>query len=100
MPTQDRETLNDINKYVEALINYREQRDKQPIQKEELPEDTEIVDEGPKGSITIKYRTCGDESCQCMSGGEKHCPYRYRIYRKDGAMKKEYLGKATASEAQ
>ncbi len=99
LPKQDYETLNDISKYVEALINYREQLDDQPIQ-EELPADAEIVDEGPKGSIMIEYRTCGDESCHCMNGGEKHGPYRYRVYREDEAVKKEYLGKATTSEAQ
>lgn len=96
LPKQDRETLEDVQDYVEALLNYRDLLDEQPIDGSELPNDAELVDEGPdsKGSILIEYRTCGDESCHCMIGDEKHGPYRYRVYRESGDVKKEYLGKA------
>ena len=91
---QDRETLEDLQDYVEALLNYRGLVDEQPIEKEDLPDDAELVEETPKGSIMSEYRTCGDESCHCMNDGEKHGPYRYRVYREGESVKKEYLGKA------
>lgn len=94
LPKQDRETLEDVREYVDALIDYRNQLAEQPIREDELPEDTEVVDEGPKGTIAIEFRTCGDESCHCMSGGEKHGPYKYRVYREGETVKKEYIGKA------
>lgn len=97
LPKQDRETLADINAYVEALLNYHDLLDEQPIQEEELPDDAELLQDS-KGAIMSEYRTCGDESCHCMSGGEKHGPYRYRVYREGGSVKKEYLGKAEASQ--
>ncbi|WP_336346065.1 DUF6788 family protein [Halalkalicoccus ordinarius] len=91
---QDREILEDVREYVEALLNYHALLDEQPIDESYLPEDAELVEETPKGSIMNEFRTCGDESCHCMSGGEKHGPYRYRVYREEGEVKKEYLGKA------
>lgn len=94
LPKQDRETLEDVQDYVEALLNYRGLVDEQPIEEEDLPDDAELVKETPKGSIMSEYRTCGDESCHCMNDGEKHGPYRYRVYREGGSVKKEYLGKA------
>ena len=94
LPKQNRETLEDVRAFVDALIEHKEQLDEQPIQDGDLPGDTEIIDEGPTGAIAAEYRTCGDESCHCMSGGEKHGPYKYRAYWEDGTVKKEYLGKA------
>lgn len=94
LPKQDRKTLEDIQGYVEALLNYRDFANDQPIEDDDLPDDAELVAETPKGSIMSEYRTCGDDSCHCMNDGEKHGPYRYRVYRKGGTVKKEYLGKA------
>jgi hypothetical protein len=94
LPKQDDETLDDVQAYVEALLNYRELLAEKPIGEEDLPEDSEIVEEGPKGTILYEYRTCGDESCHCMSGGKKHGPYRYRAYRDGETVRKRYLGKA------
>lgn len=81
-------------RFVDALIEHKEQLDEQPIQEEDLAGDAEIIEDGPMGTIAVEYRTFGDESCHCMSSGEKHGPYRYRAYWKDGTVKKEYLGKA------
>lgn len=91
LPKQDQETLEDIRTYIVQLIEYRER----PIEPD-LPNDTEIVEDDPKGkgAVAAEYRTCGDDSCQCMSGGEKHGPYEYRVYREGDTVKKEYLGKA------
>ena len=36
--------------------------------------------------------TCGDETCKCMTDGEKHGPYKYRYYRTDdGTLTSEYI---------
>jgi hypothetical protein len=48
LPKQDDETLDDVQAYVEALLNYRELLAEKPIGEENLPEDSEIVEEGPK----------------------------------------------------
>ena len=96
IPKQDRETLEDISEYVEALLTHKAQLAEQPIEADDLPDNAKLV-ETPKGSNLIEYRTCGDESCHCLSGGKKHGPYRYRVYRESGSVKKEYLGKAETS---
>jgi hypothetical protein len=83
LPNQDDETLEDVQVYIEALLNYRELLSEEPIGEEDS-----------HGTILHEYRTCGDESCQCMSGGEKHGPYRYRVSRDGDTIRKEYLGKA------
>jgi hypothetical protein len=94
LPKQDRETLAEISEYVEALINHKTLLAEPSSEPAELPEDSEGDQEGLTGSIHYEFRTCGDESCQCMTGGTKHGPYRYRVYREGETIKKEYLGKA------
>ncbi|WP_336364858.1 DUF6788 family protein [Halalkalicoccus salilacus] len=76
-----------------ALLNYRDLLAEQPIQEKDLAGDAEIIDDGPTGAIAVEYRRCGDESCHCMTGDEKHGPYNYRAKWEDGAVKKEYLAK-------
>lgn len=93
LPKQNRATLEDIRAFVDELIEHKQQLDEQPIQEENLSGDVEVVEESPKGTVYKEYRTCGDESCHCMSGGEKHGPYKYRAKLEDGTVKKEYLGK-------
>lgn len=93
LPKQNRETLEDVRAFVDELLEHKEQLDEQPIQEDDLPGDAEILEDGPAGAIAIERRTCGDESCHCMNGGEKHGPYKYRAYWEDGTVKKEYLGK-------
>ena len=97
LPTQDRETLEEIHVYVEALIEYKEQLAEQPITDDDpdLSDDAEVVeDNGSDGKVFYEYRTCGDDSCHCMSGGEKHGPYRYRAYWDGEIVRREYLGTA------
>ena len=84
----------ELKGYGDSYDNIVRQLDEQPIQEEDLSGDVEVVEEGPKGTVYKEYRTCGDESCHCMSGGEKHGPYKYRASWEDGTVKKEYLGKA------
>ena len=78
VPKQDDVTLRDLRAYVDELLEYRQQN----ITSEDLPDDAQPVAEADdgKGTIVAEMVTCGDDSCACMNGGEKHGPYRYRYY--------------------
>ncbi|SNR72158.1 hypothetical protein SAMN06266787_1158 [Halorubrum ezzemoulense] len=94
LPKQDTETLQEIQSYVEALIEYRDQS----VDTDELPEAAEPVnrpDNLETGTIVKEKVTCGDDSCKCASGDpqDMYGPYLYRYYRENGTMKSEYIGK-------
>lgn len=95
LPKQDTDTLRDIREYVDELIDHNENR---TITIEDLPEGAEPVEDddssGGQGTIVKEYVTCGDDSCRCSKGGEKHGPYKYRYTWSDGKVKSEYIGKA------
>ncbi len=93
LPKQDDEALRDAREYIDALLNAREQRREKPISESELPADAQVLDKESSGAVYLEYRTCGDESCSCMSGGAKHGPYEYRAYRDGDTVRREYLGK-------
>lgn len=95
LPKQDDDTLQDARTYIDELLSDREQRRQQPVTETELPNDAELVESESSGAVYLEYRTCGDETCSCMSGGEKHGPYKYRAYRDGDTVRREYLGKAT-----
>lgn len=93
IPKQSDSTLKDLEQYVAEL---REYRDKE-VTPDDLPENAEQVEDGDTGSegtLVKEYVTCGDESCGCMDGGDKHGPYRYRYFYKNGSLTSEYVGKA------
>jgi hypothetical protein len=93
LPKQDIETLEDAREYIDELIEYQER----PVEPADLPDNAEPVEDGDdsqQGTIVEQYRTCGDETCSCMTGGEKHGPYNYRYWREDGELQSEYEGKA------
>ena len=91
LPKQGNDTLRDARDYIEELLERRSQ----PVDESELPDEAEPVnaDRSGKGTVVQEYVKCGDESCRCMSGGEKHGPYLYRYYRADGKVRSEYVGK-------
>lgn len=92
LPKQDDATLEDTREYIDALLSARQQA----VGVDELPDDAEpadVEDESGKRTLVKEFVTCGDETCACMSGGEKHGPYLYRYYRKDGNLTSEYVGK-------
>ncbi|KYH24831.1 hypothetical protein HAPAU_32080 [Halalkalicoccus paucihalophilus] len=95
LPKQDDEALRDARKYIDELLAAREQRRSEPVTEDELPEDAKVLGNDSSDTVYLEYRTCGDESCSCMSGGAKHGPYKYRAYRDDDTVRREYLGKAT-----
>lgn len=93
LPKQDDATLEDARAYIDALLEYR----RRPIDETDLPDDADPVDvdnDSGKGTVVKERVKCGDDSCACMSGGEKHGPYLYRYYREGGELKSEYVGKA------
>lgn len=100
LPKQDDETLRDTRAFIDELLADRKQHREEPITEDELPDDTEIVEESPgsSGTVYLEYRTCGDDTCSCMSGGEKHGPYKYRAYRDGKTVRREYLGTATSTD--
>jgi hypothetical protein len=93
IPKQDDATLEDIRAFVDDLLAHRQQA----VAPDDLPDDVdpvEVEDDGGKGTVVKEKVTCGDESCACMDGGEKHGPYKYRYYYADGSLTSEYIGKA------
>jgi len=94
LPKQDTETLQKVQNYIAALIEYRDQS----VDTDELPEAAEPVDEpdgAGSGTVVKEKVTCGDDSLKCGSGNllDIHSPYHYRYYRENGTMKSEYVGK-------
>lgn len=95
LPKQEIETLEDARDYIDELIEHK----RRPVPETEIPDDAEVVDESEqKGTIYIRKNTCGDESCHCLNGGEKHGPYKYLAYRDDtGNVVTDYQGPANES---
>ena len=91
LPKQDSETLSETREYLEELIDWSQR----PIEEADLPEDAQPVEDTSEthGTVVEEMVTCGDETCACMSDGEKHGPYLYRYYREGGTLTSEYLGK-------
>lgn len=92
LPKQDDATLQDVRQYVTELLDHRQQE----VDPDDLPADTEPADvdtDGSKGTVVKETVKCGDESCACMNGGDKHGPYLYRYYYADGKLQSEYIGK-------
>lgn len=96
LPKQDEEKLRDIQAFIDELLATREQ----PLPENELPNGAEVIENKSSDTVYLEYRTCGDESCSCMSGGEKHGLYKYRAYRDGDTVRREYLGKATETNAE
>lgn len=98
LPKQDDKTLQDARSYIDELLDAREQRRQEPVTRDEIPDEAELVEDEITSAVYLEYRTCGDGSCSCMSGGEKHGPYKYRAYRDGDIVRREYLGKANESD--
>ena len=91
LPKQDSETLLETQEYLDELIEWKQR----PVDEDDLSDSAEPVDgesDERRGTVVIEKVTCGDESCKCMTDGEKHGPYKYRYYRKDdGTLTSEYI---------
>jgi hypothetical protein len=97
LPKQDKETLRETREYIDELLEAREQRRKELVTEDELLDEAQLLEAESSGVVYLEYRTCGDESCSCMSGGEKLGPYKYRAYRDGDTVRRDYLGKATVT---
>lgn len=100
LPKQNDETLEDARAYIDDLLAAREQRRSKPVTKDELLDEAKPLKTDSSGAVYLEYRTCGDQSCSCMSGGAKHGPYKYRAYRDGDTVRREYLGKATETSTE
>ena len=98
LPKQDDETLQEARQYIDELLAVREQRRQESVSEDELPADAQVLDNESSGAVYLEYRTCGDETCSCMSSGEKHGPYKYRAYRDGDTIQREYLGTANDTD--
>ena len=98
LPKQDDEALRDAREYIDELLAAREQRHQEPVTEDELPEDSHLLENGSSSAVYLEYRTCGDETCSCMSSGEKHGPDKYRAYRDGDTVRREYLGTGTDTD--
>ena len=91
LPKQNVETLSNAREFIDELIEWKQR----PVKNDDLPEAAEPVDDesdGREGTVVMEKVTCGDETCKCMTEGEKHGPYKYRYYRKDdGTLTSEYI---------
>ena len=91
LPKQDVTALSDARAYIDELIEWKQR----PIENDDLPQAAEQVgdeSDGREGPVVMEKVTCGDESCKCMTKGEKHGPYKYRYYRtSDGTLTSEYI---------
>ena len=94
LPKQDDETLLDTQEFIDELLTTRKQHREEPIAEDDLPDDAEVVKKSSGDTVYLEYRTCGDETCKCITEGEKHGPYKYRAYRDGDTVRREYLGKA------
>lgn len=90
LPKQSDDTLRDIQKYIDKLLEIRNEA----INEEALPDNAEIIEEDSdgKGSVVKEKVKCGDESCHCADG-ELHGPYLYRYWKEDGKTQSKYVGK-------
>jgi hypothetical protein len=92
LPKQDDQTLQDIQAYIDALLEHRSK----PIEETDLPDEVEPIEDSDGPGTVVKEKVkCGDESCRCSSGNpeDMHGPYLYRYYRNEGNVKSEYEGK-------
>jgi hypothetical protein len=89
LPKQDTDTLHDVIAYAETLIDYANVT---PDDVDDLDTNDDIVDvqeDSNRGTIVTKKVACGKDACNSCP----HGPYDYRVYRKDGNVKWDYVGK-------
>ena len=91
LPKQDVKSLSDAREFIDELIEWSQR----PVEEDDLPDSAEPVDDESDertGTVVMEKVTCGDETCKCMTDGEKHGPYKYHYYRKsDGTLTSEYI---------
>ena len=87
VPKQDDTTLQDLQEWIDALIEYRNDISAEEI---EVSDDESIEAVNPTGGTTtvIKKVPCGKDACSTCP----HGPYRYEVHREGGKLVWEYGG--------
>lgn len=93
VPKQDDATLEDLRRYVDELLEYRQEIAAEEIEVDE-GEEIQDVEETGDGTVVIKKVSCGKENCKCQRG-ELHGPYKYVVRRKGDSLEWDYRGPVT-----
>jgi len=63
-----------------------------------IPPPPDGVPEGTEFTVREKLVKCGKADCPCAKeGGQRHGPYLYRVWRQNGKVRSQYLGKRPAA---
>lgn len=86
---QDIESLRTVISFAEALLNYRVSITEDDITADDN-EDIVTIEQNKNGSLIEKKIPCGKDCNGCPHG-----PYKYRVYRNNGKVKWEYIGRVS-----
>lgn len=92
VPKQGDEALQDLQSWIDEILEYRHDIDEDDFEEEGDEEIEEVDSSGTKTKVVKKVK-CGKSNCKCARGKEYwHGPYSYACWREDGEMKWEYIG--------
>lgn len=91
LPKQDLETLRDVQKFVDELIDEADRE----VARADLPDGARVIDTDTdaRGTVVKERVKCGAD-CTC-NDGNGHGPYLYAYRWDDGKLVSKYLGKPT-----
>lgn len=96
----DSEVLSAISEFASDLLGDEAGEAPSPAEiRAEVDGEVQDIDSSRDGTLVKKKVTCGDETCKCITSGEKHGPYWYRVTRNGDELSWEYLGKDVPAEA-
>jgi hypothetical protein len=87
VPKQDDNTLRELQRWIDELIEYRADISADEIEVND-EESLEAIDDTGGTTTVIKNVPCGKDACSTCP----HGPYRYEVYRDDGSLVWEYKG--------
>src|SRR5918998_2624092 len=77
---------------IQEELDSRVQPDLQRLKQEQKTDKEQLFYSGHGGHYQWEYVQCGNrERCRKCKAGEKHGPYLYRYFYKDGKQKSEYI---------
>jgi hypothetical protein len=96
IPKQGNEELRAVQKWIDELIEYRQDVSPSEIEAGD-GESINTVEETSSGTVVIRKNTCGSEGCKCQNG-ELHGPYKYVVTRNGDSLNWEYKGPVDQGE--